>query len=115
MEASLHTPPKKRKRWKKVVGWTVVGIVVFLLTVIIGLYMYITRSHPMIEGEITLKGLKEQVEVVRDEQGVPHIRANNEDDLYQVMSLISGIIISWNHGLRVRIMKQKLKHMMERN
>ncbi len=35
-----------------------------------------------LEGEITLPGLKEPVEVLRDRWGVPHIYAKNVDDLF---------------------------------
>src|ERR1700730_16301125 len=35
-----------------------------------------------IEGEISVPGLKEPVEVLRDRWGVPHIYAKNADDLF---------------------------------
>jgi penicillin amidase len=35
-----------------------------------------------IEGEIELGGLREPVDVIRDEWGVPHIYAQNEEDLF---------------------------------
>lgn len=35
-----------------------------------------------LEGDITLPGLKEPVEVLRDRWGVPHIYAKNQDDLF---------------------------------
>ena len=36
---------------------------------------------PKIDGQVFLKGLKEEVEVIRDEWGVAHIYANNINDL----------------------------------
>lgn len=82
MEASLDTTIRKGKRWKKILGWSLASVVVLLLAIVIGLYAYIIRTHPVVEGEIQLPGLQESVEVVRDEDGVPHVRAQNEDDLY---------------------------------
>ena len=38
--------------------------------------------RPQIEGSIKLKGLKGGVEVVRDRWGVPHLRAQNDADLW---------------------------------
>ncbi|MGD8279587.1 MAG: penicillin acylase family protein, partial [Gemmatimonadota bacterium] len=35
-----------------------------------------------IDGEISAPGLREPVEVLRDEWGVPHIYAQNDDDLF---------------------------------
>ena len=40
------------------------------------------RSLATIEGELAVPGLKAPVEVIRDEWGVPHIYAENDDDLF---------------------------------
>jgi penicillin amidase len=40
------------------------------------------KRWPQTSGEVTLKGLKEDVEIIRDTYGVPHIYAKNEPDLY---------------------------------
>ncbi len=40
------------------------------------------ESLSQIEGELALEGLKEPVEVVRDQHGIPHIYAQNTDDLF---------------------------------
>ncbi|MGD0626723.1 MAG: penicillin acylase family protein [Thermodesulfobacteriota bacterium] len=42
----------------------------------------IKKSLPQTSGEVVLKGLKEDVEIIRDTYGVPHIYAKNEPDLY---------------------------------
>ena len=39
-------------------------------------------SLATIEGELAVPGLQEPVEVIRDEWGVPHIYAQNDDDLF---------------------------------
>ena len=40
------------------------------------------RALSQIEGELAIPGLKESVEVIRDEWGVPHIYAQNDYDLF---------------------------------
>ncbi len=40
------------------------------------------RSLATIDGELAVPGLEEPVEVIRDEWGVPHIYARNDDDLF---------------------------------
>ncbi len=40
------------------------------------------RSLSRIDGELEIPGLREQVEVIRDEWGIPHIYARNDDDLF---------------------------------
>src|SRR5438034_9929695 len=37
---------------------------------------------PQVEGEVSVPGLREPVEIVRDRWGVPHIRAANRWDLF---------------------------------
>jgi penicillin amidase len=40
------------------------------------------RSLAQIDGELTAPGLREPVQILRDEWGVPHIYAENDDDLF---------------------------------
>lgn len=46
------------------------------------------RAVPPIKGELSLSGLKESVHVYRDKKGIPHIRANNEIDLYRTLGWV---------------------------
>ena len=41
-----------------------------------------SRSLAQIEGELEISGLREPVEVIRDEWGIPHIYAQNDEDLF---------------------------------
>lgn len=41
-----------------------------------------TRSLARLDGEMRLPGLKAPVEVIRDKAGIPHIYAQNDDDLF---------------------------------
>jgi penicillin amidase len=43
-----------------------------------------------IEGEISLPGLKEPVEILRDRWGVPHIYAKNVDDLFFAQGFVAA-------------------------
>jgi len=45
---------------------------------------------PIIEGEISLPGLSEEVEVLRDPWGVPHIYAANIDDLFFAQGFVQA-------------------------
>ncbi len=40
------------------------------------------RSLATIDGSLKVPGLKEPVEIIRDRQGIPHIYARNDDDLF---------------------------------
>ncbi|MCC6275559.1 MAG: penicillin acylase family protein [Leptospiraceae bacterium] len=56
-----------------------VAIIAFL-TIAINFWM--SSKVPKSQGSLVLEGLKEEVEVHKDEFGVPHIFAKNDDDLY---------------------------------
>ncbi|WP_019241384.1 MULTISPECIES: penicillin acylase family protein [Bacillus] len=81
MEAVLQQK-KPKKRWKKVALWSI-GIIIFLfIAALVGANMYVSRSLPQIDGEVKLATLTTQVTVLRDSSGVPHVKAENERDLY---------------------------------
>jgi penicillin amidase len=70
------------KKWISIIGMTLLGLI---LVVALGGYIWFEwttrKSVPQTSGEIGLVGLKENVEIIRDTYGVPHIYAKNEPDL----------------------------------
>jgi len=48
------------------------------------------QAQPQLEGELTLEGLQEPVEVLRDEWGIPHIYARNMDDLFFAQGFVQA-------------------------
>lgn len=65
----------------------IIGIIAVLLlvfVVVIGAYLIITirRPFPKTNGTITAVGLQAEVNIYRDEYGIPHIYAENEHDLF---------------------------------
>ena len=71
------------KKWILRIG----VILACLLLVLVGAgYLWfqnaIKKSLPQFSGEVGVCGIKEEVEIIRDSYGVPHIRAQNEPDLY---------------------------------
>lgn len=76
---------KKRKgpiKKRKIVLFTIGIILILLLAAALFANLYLSRSIEKVEGEIELPVLQEEVTVLTDEHGVPHIRAENEQDLY---------------------------------
>jgi len=41
-----------------------------------------SKALAQIDGDIEIPGLREPVEIIRDEWGVPHIYAQNDSDLF---------------------------------
>src|SRR5258705_10083906 len=40
------------------------------------------RALARLDGELRVPGLKEPVQIIRDQQGIPHIYAKNDDDMF---------------------------------
>jgi len=73
------------------------------VAVILGgcLSAFTTRPLPMIEGQVTVPGLEDEVHVVRDRNGVPHIFARCEEDSYVALGYVHAQDRLWQmHMMR---------------
>ena len=66
-------------------------------------YVLMRRPLPKTKGEVHLRGLHEAVEVITDRYGVPHIYAQNEDDLFFAQGYIHAQERLWQMELNRRI------------
>ncbi|MFJ8267110.1 penicillin acylase family protein [Peribacillus asahii] len=89
METVLPKQKPKRK-WSRRTLWGVAILLLLAVAALIAFNLYVTRSLPETKGEVTLSGLSQSVEVIRDAHGVPHIRAKNEQDLYIAQGYIQA-------------------------
>ncbi len=81
-----------------------VVIVVVLVAVGAGLgFWFATKSFPLIDGTLRVSGLKNQVEIVRDRMGVPHIYADNADDLFFAQGYVQAQDRLWQMDFNRRI------------
>lgn len=62
-------------------------LVVVFLSAVIG-YFYLNGKAPNRSGELKLDGLIEPVVVSYDNYGIPHIKANNDKDLYRAFGYV---------------------------
>jgi penicillin amidase len=67
---------------KKIITISLISILSILVGFLLFIVVHISRSNPRVKGKISLPGLEEEVRVVIDDWGVPHIFAQNEKDLY---------------------------------
>ncbi len=68
----------------KIIKWSIL----VLILVGMGCYFYITSKHPVRSGELQLPGLSAPVTVTFDEFGIPHIVADNDNDMYRAFGYI---------------------------
>ncbi len=66
-------------------------------------YMLTRRPLPQRNGKLVVRGLHESVEVITDRYGVPHIYAQNEDDLYFAQGFVHAQERLWQMELNRRI------------
>lgn len=77
-------------KWLKGILWLVGIIVVICAAALIFVNVYIGKSKPFITGEVDVAFLNEDVEVVRDADGVPHITAASDEDLYKAQGYLQA-------------------------
>ena len=81
--AQASTPPRRRRhRIRKWLIATVCGFVVLALVAGVALTVILRAPLPQYDGTITLAGPTDEVAVSRDGQGVPHIYASADRDLF---------------------------------
>ena len=87
---------------KKIITVSLISIFSILVGFLLFILVPISRSNPKIKGKIRLPGLEEEVRVVMDDWGVPHIFAQNEKDLYFVSGYIQAQERMWQMELTRR-------------
>lgn len=73
---------------KKIIKRVLTILVIFLITIFGVSYIYLLNLKPKYQGELILKGLKEEVEIYFDKYGIPHIYAQNEEDAYYALGYL---------------------------
>jgi penicillin G amidase len=76
---------------RRISGWPIFTAVVLILALggMTSLAIANVRaSFPQTSGRLMVPGLKSQVEVLRDSYGVPHIYADNPEDLFQAQGYV---------------------------
>ncbi len=72
----------------KIIKRLLLGVLALVVLLILSIVIYLQTTKPTLSGELTLTGLKEPVEVVYDEYGVPHIYAQNAEDAYFALGYV---------------------------
>jgi penicillin amidase len=72
----------------KIIKRILLGLIAIVLLVVVIGYFYLQNTKPTYSGELTLDGLKDKVEVLYDDYGVPHIYAQNEEDAYYALGYV---------------------------
>jgi penicillin amidase len=64
-------------------GLAILAVVLVLAIIIaVAIFVVVRRPFPQTDGTVTVAGLNAEVEIYRDEFGIPHIYAQNQNDLF---------------------------------
>jgi len=72
----------------KILKKVLIYLVLVIVGLIIGSYIYLQTQKPQYEGNLKLKGLHDKAEVYFDEWGIPHIYALNQHDAYMALGYV---------------------------
>ncbi|MBO1913279.1 penicillin acylase family protein, partial [Microvirga sp. 3-52] len=86
----MENERSRMRLWVKLVLWVFGVIAVIAVSALIFVNVYIGKSKPVIEGEVMAAFLDDDVTVVRDENGVPHITAKSDADLYRAQGYVQA-------------------------
>ena len=95
----------------KILKRILIVIVVLLLLLIGSIYFYTQSIKPTYEGNLQLTGLQAEVEVFYDDYGIPHIYAENQDDLYLAFGYLHAQERLWQMDLLRRIAPGRLSEL----
>ena len=87
---------------KSLIIFGILLVVVLLVLAGAGIW-FVRRPWPQTSGTITLDGLSAPVEIIRDKDGVPHIYAQNERDLFFAQGYVHAQDRLWQMEFNRRI------------
>lgn len=90
-------------RGLRVFGGVLFFGIILTLTIVFLCHRLLVKSLPQTSGEVQLEILKNPVEVIRDEFGVPHIFAGNKYDMYVAAGYVAAQDRLWQMDLNRRI------------
>ena len=87
-------------------------IVLVLVVAAVAGYVVVQRTLPQIDGTVQLDGVKGRVEIVRDTTGVPHIYAENQEDLFFAQGYVHAQDRLWQLEFNRRVAAGRLSEVL---
>ncbi|WP_301109556.1 penicillin acylase family protein [Sporosarcina sp.] len=77
-------------RRRKIFLWSLSVVAVIAVSLALFVNAYISKSKPMTAGERQVSFIMEDVVITRDDNGVPHINAKSDEDLYKAQGYVQA-------------------------
>ena len=98
--------------WARAASYAVAALVLVLVVVSVGAVVLVRRPLPQTDGTLTVPGLSEDVEVLRDAQGVPQIYADDATDLFYAQGYVQAQDRFWEMDLRRHVTAGRLAELV---
>lgn len=93
----------------------VIGLVFPLLITAIFIWQHLQRTIPFTMGNVKIDGIHATVEIDRDQNGVPFIRAKNDSDVYFAMGYVHAQDRLWQLELQRKLAQGRLSELFGRS
>jgi penicillin G amidase len=77
-----------------------------------GVYLYLRRSLPEVDGTVTVAGLTAPIEIIRDADAIPHVLAANRNDALFGLGYVHAQDRLWQMELQRRIGHGRLSEVL---
>jgi len=99
-------------RFKKILKIGAIIIVVIILAAILYIRHLGHRALPDYNTDLDLKGFQDSVKIYRDQYAIPHVKAENESDLYRAFGYCMAQDRMWQMDLLRRVTLGRLAEIM---
>ena len=99
---------KALKALAKLVGFLVILVVILAA----GAWLYLQESLPQLDGEATVQGISAPVDIVRDKEGVPHLFAKSDPDGWFALGYVHAQDRLWQMEFQRRVAGGRLSELM---
>lgn len=96
----------------KILRWILIVVVVLVLLVGSGGYLWLRGALPQTSGSVNVQGLSAAIEIIRDTDSVPHIRATNEQDAIFGLGYVHAQDRLWQMEFQRRIGNGRLSEIL---
>ena len=87
-------------------------VLILLLIILLGVFIWLRASLPKTSGEMSLAGLNAPVEIVRDADAVPHIYAESAEDAYFSLGFVHAQDRLWQMDFQRRVGSGRLSEVL---
>jgi penicillin amidase len=96
----------------KAIGRSILYILLLASLIAAGGYLWLRRSLPQTEGNVTVSGLAGGVEILRDAYGIPHIFASTIDDAHFALGYVHAQDRLWQMEMSRRVAAGRLSEIL---